>query len=114
MISLLSLYLYSFTAWSSTREPAQVFTLLETVYKRFDVIASQRRVFKVETVGGTLHVCSPINMSKDMESEQKFLRLANVFAPDCYVAAAGIPDQRRDHVIVMLRFAHDILHAMST
>jgi len=41
-----------FTAWSSMREPSQVFTLLETIYGAFDDIAKQRRVFKVETVGG--------------------------------------------------------------
>ena len=41
-----------FTAWSSTREPSQVFTLLETIYHSFDEIAKRRRVFKVETVGG--------------------------------------------------------------
>lgn len=40
-----------FTAWSSTREPPQVFELLENVYSAFDKIAEQRRVFKVETVG---------------------------------------------------------------
>jgi hypothetical protein len=40
-----------FTAWSSVREPSQVFTLLETVYRAFDLIAKRRRVFKVETVG---------------------------------------------------------------
>lgn len=51
--------LVGFTAWSSVREPSQVFTLLETVYHCFDEIAKKRRVFKVETVG------------------------------DCYVAAAG-------------------------
>lgn len=40
-----------FTAWSSVREPSQVFTLLETVYKSFDKTAKKRKVFKVETVG---------------------------------------------------------------
>lgn len=40
-----------FTAWSSVREPSQVFTLLETVYKSFDKTAKRRKVFKVETVG---------------------------------------------------------------
>lgn len=49
-----------FTAWSSVREPAQVFTLLETIYSNFDKIAKNRRIFKVETVG------------------------------DCFVAAAGM------------------------
>jgi hypothetical protein len=28
-----------FTAWSSVREPAQVFTLLETIYSCFDKVA---------------------------------------------------------------------------
>ena len=37
-----------FTAWSSAREPTQVFTLLETVYGAFDTIAARRGVFKVE------------------------------------------------------------------
>ena len=40
-----------FTAWSSTREPAQVFILLQTVYQNFDLIAKRRKVFKVETIG---------------------------------------------------------------
>ena len=46
-----------FTAWSSVREPSQVFTLLETLYQAFDLAAKKRGVFKVETVGdcyGTL------------------------------------------------------------
>ena len=35
-----------FTAWSSVREPTQVFTLLETVYGHFDDIAKTRKIFK--------------------------------------------------------------------
>ena len=50
-----------FTAWSSSREPEQVFQLLETVYGAMDQIALRRGVFKVETVG------------------------------DCYVAVCGLP-----------------------
>jgi len=38
-----------FTAWSSVREPTQVFTLLEAIFTAFDDIAKQRGVFKVET-----------------------------------------------------------------
>lgn len=71
-----------FTAWSSVREPTQVFTLLESLYNSFDVIAKRRRVFKVETIG------------------------------DCYVAAAGLPDPRDDHAIAMARFAKDCLDKM--
>lgn len=54
-----------FTAWSSVREPSQVFQLLEIVYNSFDNIAKRRRVFKVETIG------------------------------DCYVAVAGLPGKFR-------------------
>ena len=72
-----------FTAWSSTRDPSQVFILLETIYKEFDELAKRRRVFKVETVG------------------------------DCYVAVAGLPTPRRDHFIAMARFAGDCLNKLS-
>lgn len=67
-----------FTAWSSSRQPTQVFHLLETLFGAFDVIARQRGVFKVETVG------------------------------DCYVAVVGLPTPRSSHAVVMARFAHDI------
>ena len=36
-----------FTAWSSVREPAQVFALLEALYGAFDALAHHRGVFKV-------------------------------------------------------------------
>jgi Adenylate and Guanylate cyclase catalytic domain len=66
-----------FTSWSSTRQPSQVFTLLETVYAGFDSIARQRGVFKVETIG------------------------------DCYVAVVGLPTPRRRHAVVAAKFAND-------
>ena len=72
-----------FTAWSSAREPSQVFTLLETIYHAFDEIAKRRQVFKVETVG------------------------------DCYVAVAGLPDPCPDHAVVMARFANECLAKMA-
>lgn len=53
-----------FTAWSSTREPAQVFVLLQTVYQSFDILANKHKVFKVETIG------------------------------DSYVAATGLPHEQ--------------------
>jgi class 3 adenylate cyclase len=68
-----------FTAWSSVREPSQVFTLLETIFAAFDSVALKRRVFKVETVG------------------------------DCYVAVSGLPEPRQDHAITMARFARDCI-----
>ncbi|CAB9501709.1 Receptor-type guanylate cyclase gcy [Seminavis robusta] len=72
-----------FTAWSSVREPSQVFILLETLYGSFDLIAQRRRVFKVETVG------------------------------DCYVAVCGLPDPRKDHALAMAKFGQDILQRMN-
>jgi class 3 adenylate cyclase len=69
-----------FTAWSSVREPSQVFVLLETLYAAFDAIARRRRIFKVETIG------------------------------DCYVAVAGLPEPMKDHAIVMAKFANDIMN----
>ena len=38
-----------FTAWSSVREPSQVFILLESLYAAMDRIATKYRVFKVST-----------------------------------------------------------------
>lgn len=40
-----------FTSWSSTREPCQVFKLLESVYAEMDATAKKRRVFKVCRAG---------------------------------------------------------------
>jgi Adenylate and Guanylate cyclase catalytic domain len=71
-----------FTAWSSIRQPTQVFHLLETLYGAFDNIAKSRAVFKVETIG------------------------------DSYVAVVGLPTPRKNHAIVMARFARDCLDRM--
>lgn len=71
-----------FTAWSSVRDPSQVFTLLETIYAAFDKLAAQRSVFKVETIG------------------------------DCYVAVTGLPHPQDDHAVIMVKFARDCLRTM--
>ena len=68
-----------FTAWSSAREPAQVFILLQTVYQSFDLIANKRRVFKVETIG------------------------------DSYMAVTGLPEPQTKHASIMARFAWECL-----
>lgn len=49
--SILFADIVGFTAWSSQREPEQVFKLLEAVFAACDEVAQRRRVFKVETVG---------------------------------------------------------------
>jgi class 3 adenylate cyclase len=71
-----------FTAWSSEREPPQVFKLLETLYTAFDEVAHQLGVFKVETIG------------------------------DCYVAVSGLPDPEKDHAVIMVKFAYQCLLRM--
>lgn len=73
-----------FTAWSSEREPSQVFKLLETIYATFDSIAKRLKVFKVETIG------------------------------DCYVAVTGLPQPDSEHAITCARFACQCLIAMSS
>ena len=71
-----------FTAWSSEREPSQVFELLETLYRQFDLVAKRLGVFKVETIG------------------------------DCYVAVTGLPESNKDHAIVCARFAWEVMRQM--
>jgi class 3 adenylate cyclase len=73
-----------FTSWSSVREPAEVFTLLENIYGAFDAIAVRRGVFKVETIG------------------------------DSYVAVTGLPEPRKDHAICMVKFARDCRNELIT
>jgi hypothetical protein len=43
--------LVGFTAWSSVRQPTEVFILLETLYNAFDQTARKGGIFKVETIG---------------------------------------------------------------
>ena len=81
--TILFMDMVGFTAWSRSREPKDVFTLLENTYSAFDVLAKRRRVFKVETVG------------------------------DCYVAVVGLPDPRKNHAAVMAQFASSCLEKMS-
>eukprot|EP00980_Cylindrotheca_fusiformis_P001903 scaffold437_cov111-Cylindrotheca_fusiformis.AAC.1 len=71
-----------FTAWSSAREPQQVFILLENIYGALDHIVHRLHIFKVETVG------------------------------DCYVAAAGLPEPMENHAIVACKFAREALKKM--
>jgi class 3 adenylate cyclase len=71
-----------FTAWSSQREPAQVFTLLQNLYQAFDSVAAMRGVFNVETIG------------------------------ESYLAVTGLPDPQEDHAVIMAEFAFDCKRKM--
>ena len=46
-----------FTKWSSSREPEDVFFLLESLYKAFDEIAAKRGVYKIEVRETQLRRC---------------------------------------------------------
>ncbi|KAG7360245.1 adenylate/guanylate cyclase [Nitzschia inconspicua] len=83
MATVMFLDIAGFTAWSSEREPSQVFKLLEGVYQAFDKVAKKMQVFKVETIG------------------------------DSYVAVCGLPTHRDGHAPVMVRFASSCLKAMA-
>lgn len=72
-----------FTAWSSEREPGHIFALLETIFRTFDKLAQQMKVFKVETIG------------------------------DCYVSVTGLPTPREDHAVVMATFARTCMEKMA-
>ena len=72
-----------FTKWSADRQPTQVFHLLETLYGAFDAIAKACGVFKVETIG------------------------------DTYVAVVGLPNPRKHHAVIMVRFAKKCLVQMA-
>lgn len=104
--------LVGFTAWSSMRDPPQVFRLLETIYSSFDEIANRRRVFKVETVS-----CDEFSYARIRH--RLSIRLSHLISlspymqiGDCYVAVCGLPQQRKNHHVVMARFAFDCYLAL--
>jgi hypothetical protein len=103
-----------FTAWSSTREPSQVFRLLESLYFQFDRVAQKRGIFKVETIGTYCIFHSLFLQSKMPVFLTKKSRLRSLcFIGDCYVAVAGLPTPRADHHVAMARFARDIMETMA-
>jgi class 3 adenylate cyclase len=98
-----------FTAWASIRQPSQVFTLLESIYKEFDTMANKRRVFKVRDAtkaGLVLRQIVSLIVAKLGPARQVET------VGDCYVAVAGLPDPRKDHAAVMARFANDCVNKM--
>jgi class 3 adenylate cyclase len=72
-----------FNAWSSEREPHQIFQLLETLFGKFDIIAQQKGIVKVESNG------------------------------DSYIAVAGLLETKSNHAITMAQFAFECKLTMS-
>jgi class 3 adenylate cyclase len=68
-----------FSAWSSEREPTQVFTLLQTLFHAFDKVGKKHDVFNVHT---TFH---------------------------CYVGVTGFPIPQPDHALRMVKFARECM-----
>lgn len=66
-----------FTKWSSEHSPQDVFHLLEQLFFEFDKIAAKMNVFKLDRIG------------------------------DCYIAVTGLPEERKDHCVVLCRFANE-------
>lgn len=105
-----------FCAWSSAREPDQVFTLLETVYNAFDKIAESLGIFK-----GTvdcdlfLSVNSPNDVGLRSGNDWRLVsgkcipeaRVSHVSCSSLcsYVACCGLPVPRSDHAVAIAQFA---------
>jgi class 3 adenylate cyclase len=75
-------FFQGFTSWSASRDPTQVFTLLQTLYHAFDVLAARHGVYKIETIG------------------------------DSYVGVAGIPVFQEKHAVIAVEFASACLDKM--
>ena len=74
--------LVGFTRWASVTSPGEVVGLLEDLFTRFDIVAAERGVEKLKTVG------------------------------DEYMAVAGAPIPRDDHADVAVHAARDMLDAV--
>ena len=78
-----------FTAWSSVREPAQVFVLLETIYSCFDKLVScQQRVCRMRIF--LLISFLMIYFSLSTQAKKRAVFKVETIG-DCYVAVTGLP-----------------------
>jgi class 3 adenylate cyclase len=129
-----------FTNWSSSRQPVQVFELLETLYGAFDELADRRKVFKIETIVRYREKVSPVtadgsdgdnshdavvlfhlffsrvtatSLSPVSEPEKVLIQRSLVYA-NSPMLALGLPDPQKRHAIIMVRFAADCRAAMNS
>ena len=108
--SIFAADIVGFTAWSSVRDPTQVFTLLETLYNSFDSIAKRRGVFKVRRKTSTNSWYRSMIRTHNALGTCFTSKVETI--GDCYVAATGLPEPRDDHAVVMGKFARDCMHKM--
>lgn len=73
-----------FTPMSADMPPAELVDLLNAVFTAFDGLADSLGVEKIKTIG------------------------------DCYMAAAGLPERRKDHAVVITQLALDMLDYVNT
>ena len=103
----------NFTAWSSEREPGQVFKLLENIYSSFDQLAKAMGVFKVETIGDSYGEFF-FSVSSPNQHLYTYRLLTNSFSPhSAAVAVCGLPKAREHHAVVMAKFARHCLKRMN-
>ena len=73
--------IHGFHAWSSTRDPEQVFQLLEAVFSQFDELAAFSDILRIDATA------------------------------DAYIAVTGLPKEDPNHALNMAQFASDILRS---
>ncbi len=68
-----------FTRWSAVMSPGALVNYIDALFRRFDALVERHEVEKIKTIG------------------------------DAYMAAAGVPDPRDDHVEAIVRLGLDML-----
>jgi class 3 adenylate cyclase len=99
-----------FTAWSSIRDPHQVFALLEAIFQGFDSIAKRQRIFKVETIGDCYVGASSQIVRFTFGRTLTLVDHTNSLPPSSHSSAVcGVPKANKDHAVMMARFARDAM-----